>query len=145
MTVISLLPRMVLVGSIAVIAATPFSTAGFAQSASDVMKATLNQPKEKTAEVSTDELRQILADGSAMVFDARPHLEFEWNLCCLGRCQLELNGLGLCDPRQSRDAQPRHLHNLGVLPLGPHGPIPAGCRQHHPCRDYGGRGPLQQR
>ena len=50
--------------------------AGLAQPASDIMKATLVQPKEKTAEVSTDELRQILADGTAMVFDARPHLEF---------------------------------------------------------------------
>ena len=41
----------------------------------DIMKATLAQT-EKTAEVSTDELRRILADKSATVFDARPHMEY---------------------------------------------------------------------
>ena len=76
MTFIPLLSRIVLVGSLAVLATAPFASAGLAQPASDIMKATLVQPKEKTAEVSTDELRQILADGTAMVFDARPHLEF---------------------------------------------------------------------
>ena len=44
-------------------------------SAPDIMKATLAQT-EKTAEVSTDELRRILADKSATVFDARPHMEY---------------------------------------------------------------------
>ena len=76
MTHIPMLPRLILVGSLAVLATAPFVSAGLAQPASDIMKATLAQPKEKTAEVSTDELRQILAEGSATVFDARPHLEF---------------------------------------------------------------------
>jgi rhodanese-related sulfurtransferase len=31
---------------------------------------------QKTAEINTDELRQILNAGSAYVFDARPHLEY---------------------------------------------------------------------
>ena len=54
-----------------------FSTAGaFAQSSTNIMTATLPQPNEKTAEVSTEELRKILADGSATVFDARPPLEY---------------------------------------------------------------------
>ena len=44
-------------------------------SSPDIMKATLAQT-EKTAEVSTDELRRILADKSATVFDARPHMEY---------------------------------------------------------------------
>lgn len=44
-------------------------------SAPDIMKATLAQT-EKTAEVSTDELRRILVDKSATVFDARPHMEY---------------------------------------------------------------------
>jgi rhodanese-related sulfurtransferase len=48
----------------------------FAQTSPDVMKATLSQPNDKTPEVSTEELRQILADKSATVFDTRPHLEF---------------------------------------------------------------------
>ncbi len=41
-----------------------------------VDKATLAEPNQKTAEVSTDELRRILIDRSAYVFDARPHLEY---------------------------------------------------------------------
>ena len=41
----------------------------------NVQTATLGQ-SQKTAEVSTEELRRILADGSATVFDARPFMEF---------------------------------------------------------------------
>jgi rhodanese-related sulfurtransferase len=41
-----------------------------------VLQATLLEQNQKTSEVSTDELRQILKDGSATVFDARPHLEY---------------------------------------------------------------------
>lgn len=41
-----------------------------------VFQATLLEPNQKTAEVSTDELRQILTDGSAFVFDSRPHMEY---------------------------------------------------------------------
>ena len=41
-----------------------------------VYQATLEEPRQKTAEVSTDELRRILAAGSAMVLDTRPYMEF---------------------------------------------------------------------
>ena len=41
----------------------------------NIQTATLGQ-SQKTAEVSTDELRRILVDGSATVFDARPFMEF---------------------------------------------------------------------
>jgi rhodanese-related sulfurtransferase len=34
------------------------------------------EPNQRTPEVSTDELRRILADRSALVLDARPHLEY---------------------------------------------------------------------
>jgi rhodanese-related sulfurtransferase len=47
-----------------------------AQALPDIMKATLSQPNDKTSEVSTEELRRILADKSATVFDARPQVEF---------------------------------------------------------------------
>jgi rhodanese-related sulfurtransferase len=47
-----------------------------AQPTNDIMKAVLAQPSDKTAEVSTDELRRMLAERSATVFDTRPHLEF---------------------------------------------------------------------
>jgi rhodanese-related sulfurtransferase len=36
----------------------------------------LLEPNEKTAEVSTDELRQLLRDESAVVFDSRPPMEY---------------------------------------------------------------------
>lgn len=41
-----------------------------------VQQTTLMEADQKTAEVTTAELRQILADGSAFVFDSRPHLEY---------------------------------------------------------------------
>jgi rhodanese-related sulfurtransferase len=47
----------------------------FAQSA-NILQSTLMEPNQKTSEVTTDELRQMLADGSAVVFDARPHMEY---------------------------------------------------------------------
>ncbi len=43
----------------------------------DVNLATLAEPNQKTAEVSTEQLRRILADGSAMVIDTRSRHEFE--------------------------------------------------------------------
>lgn len=47
-----------------------------AQTIVTIMTAKLMEPNQKTAEVSTDELLKILADGSATVFDARPQMEF---------------------------------------------------------------------
>ena len=41
-----------------------------------VLRATLSEPNQRTAEVSTDELRHILADGSATVLDSRPRAEY---------------------------------------------------------------------
>jgi rhodanese-related sulfurtransferase len=41
-----------------------------------IFQATLMEPNQKTVEVSTDELKQLLASGSAYVFDARPPLEY---------------------------------------------------------------------
>jgi rhodanese-related sulfurtransferase len=46
------------------------------QTTPDIFKATLTQPNQKTPEVSTEELRRILAEQSAAVFDARPPLEY---------------------------------------------------------------------
>ena len=36
-----------------------------------VYQATLAEPNQKTAEVSTEEVRRILADGSAILIDSR--------------------------------------------------------------------------
>jgi rhodanese-related sulfurtransferase len=41
-----------------------------------IYQATLQEPNQKTLEVSTEELRQILADQRAIVFDARPFQEY---------------------------------------------------------------------
>jgi rhodanese-related sulfurtransferase len=41
-----------------------------------ISQATLQEPNQKTPEVSTEELRQILADQRALVFDARPYQEY---------------------------------------------------------------------
>src|SRR5262249_59225450 len=47
-----------------------------AQTAKTIAEATLEEPNQKTPEVSTDELRGILANRSAVVFDARPPKEY---------------------------------------------------------------------
>jgi rhodanese-related sulfurtransferase len=47
-----------------------------APSASGIRQALLAEAGQKTAEVSTEELRGILADKSALVFDARPFAEY---------------------------------------------------------------------
>jgi rhodanese-related sulfurtransferase len=41
-----------------------------------IYQATLAEPNQKTSEVSTEELRRILADGSAIVLDSRSHAQF---------------------------------------------------------------------
>ncbi len=50
--------------------------AGTALAQGNVYQATLQEPNPATAEVSTDELKLILQTGSAIVFDARPFMEF---------------------------------------------------------------------
>ncbi len=44
--------------------------------AQTVFDTTLGESNQKSAEISTQELRQILNSGSAMVLDARPTLEY---------------------------------------------------------------------
>ena len=46
------------------------------QAASNIYTATLGESGVKTPEISTEELRHILAEKSAMVFDVRPAMEF---------------------------------------------------------------------
>jgi rhodanese-related sulfurtransferase len=47
-----------------------------AQSATNIYTATLGETNSQTAEIATDELRHILEDKSAILFDVRPLLEF---------------------------------------------------------------------
>lgn len=62
-----------------VAAALAFSLAhvGLASAQGSILQATLMEPGAKTGEVSTEELRHILADGSAIVIDARPRAQFD--------------------------------------------------------------------
>lgn len=46
------------------------------QTPTSVDQAVVGESGQPTVEVSTDELRRILAERTAFVFDARPHLEF---------------------------------------------------------------------
>lgn len=46
------------------------------QSKPEINSATLGELNPKTPEVSTDELRRILAENATTVFDVRPHMEF---------------------------------------------------------------------
>ena len=57
-----------------VMAAALPAAAAFAQG--NIYQATLQEPNPATPEVSTDELKLILQTGSAVVFDARPFMEF---------------------------------------------------------------------
>ena len=42
----------------------------------NIYQATLAEPDQKTQEVSTEQVRRILADGSAIVLDTRKHAEY---------------------------------------------------------------------
>ena len=58
------------------IAALALTGAAGAQDAS-IYRATLAETNQKTQEVSTEQLRRILADGSAILLDTRTRAEFE--------------------------------------------------------------------
>ena len=47
-----------------------------APAAVGIFKATLEEPGQKTSEISTDEMRRILREGTATVLDARPQAEY---------------------------------------------------------------------
>jgi len=51
--------------------------ADFAVEQPDVYRATLAEPDPRTPQVSTEDLRRILADGSAIVLDSRKQAEYE--------------------------------------------------------------------
>ena len=50
-------------------------TQAYAQSA-NIFQATLSEPGQKTQEVSTEQVRRILVDGTAVIVDSRKHAEF---------------------------------------------------------------------
>ena len=52
---------------------TPYASG---QAVMNIQQATLMEPDQKTPEISTEELRKILAEQSTTVFDARPFNEY---------------------------------------------------------------------
>ena len=64
-----------LTSCIAVLAAVA-SLGAQAEQAKTIQQAVLGEANQRTPEVSTEEMRRILAEGSATVFDARPFLEY---------------------------------------------------------------------
>ena len=57
-------------------AATIFLIATTPTAAQTVFDTTLGETEQRTTEVSTQELRQIISSGTAILFDARPPMEF---------------------------------------------------------------------
>jgi rhodanese-related sulfurtransferase len=47
-----------------------------AQAGTSIRDAVIGEPGQPTSEISTEELTRVLGDGSATVFDARPHAEY---------------------------------------------------------------------
>ena len=52
------------------------SAAAYGQATGNIYQATLSESAQKTVELSTEQLKGTLADNSAVVLDARPHLEY---------------------------------------------------------------------
>jgi rhodanese-related sulfurtransferase len=62
--------------AISLLALWTFVPSARAQSPGSIYQTTLMESGQKTTEVSTDELRKIVADKNATVFDARPMMEY---------------------------------------------------------------------
>ena len=69
--------RLVRAGAAGLATAIVIATAiDVATAQSSVYQATLAEPNQKTPEVSTEEVRRVLADGSAILVDARKRSEY---------------------------------------------------------------------
>jgi len=55
---------------------TVVASLAMAQSGTSIFQGTLLEPNQKTLEVSTEELRKILADRQSLALDARPFMEY---------------------------------------------------------------------
>jgi rhodanese-related sulfurtransferase len=72
------LPKALVLGlfTLQVLSLSLLSLPAQAQPTPDIFRAVLPEANAKTPEVSTEEMRGILATKGAAVFDARPHMEF---------------------------------------------------------------------
>ena len=67
----------VTMGAVALVAAMMAATINGAAAQGGVYQATLGEQNQKTAEVSTEEVKRFLADGSVIVLDSRKRAEYE--------------------------------------------------------------------
>jgi rhodanese-related sulfurtransferase len=66
----------IFVMALAAIGLTPACVQARAQAEPNIFQATLQELQQKTPEVSTDELKKLLAEKSAVVLDVRPYREY---------------------------------------------------------------------
>src|SRR3954454_4077533 len=67
----------ILIGVLAAIGIGSLPAVGIAgDQAGNIFTANLQEPSQKTSEISTDELKNILVKKSTVVLDARPHQEY---------------------------------------------------------------------
>jgi rhodanese-related sulfurtransferase len=64
------------VGALSALVVVSAGVAARGEAPPSVFQGVVGTPGQKTAELSTDDLKRILADGSAVVLDTRPHAEF---------------------------------------------------------------------
>ncbi len=69
--------RMIFVAAAIAASTLALSTGGAHADSLDIHQATLAEANQKTQEVSTEQLRRILADGNAIVLDTRTRAEFD--------------------------------------------------------------------
>jgi rhodanese-related sulfurtransferase len=62
--------------ALAAIASSTINTKAHAQAA-NILQATFAEPNQKTQQVSTEQVRRILTDASAIIIDTRPRVQFE--------------------------------------------------------------------
>ena len=67
--------RTVSLSTITVLASVLLTWNGVAHAGS-ILEATLAEPNQKTEEVSTEQVRRILLDGTALIVDTRSHTEY---------------------------------------------------------------------
>ena len=72
-----MMTRMIFVAAAIAASTLALSTGGAHADSLDIHQATLAEANQKTQEVSTEQLRRILADGSAIVLDTRTRAEFD--------------------------------------------------------------------
>ena len=102
---------LLVIGIGVIIAVTGARGGAAAQTVASILQATLMEANQQTSEITTDEFRKILADGSATVFDARPFKEY---------ASLVLPGKDVGEVKKAKDdgRLPMEDHNTRIIVFG---------------------------